>query len=744
MGWEPEGVVGKAGPEGDEFLREQVRMLLSNAGVASAVNVSIAGIAFVAVPTEQRLWLVLICAAAASRVIASLLGRRASEKDTTALHRWFVLIVVLIALQGSSWGFASVRLFGAAGEVHRFYLLAIVCGIIGGAILFLSPSLLAFSSYALTAGGPLVFLLLTHTDETFRHAGYMGIVFLAAVHAGAARINASTRYLLASRRTLAKLSEELTRHRERLEELVRERTAELADSRESYRRLTEEINDVIFELDTEGIVTYCSPAIAGVTGHRPEDLVGRFFLEFIYPDDQAAVQQRFERVLAGEFAPFQYRVLDRHGDPHWVRSSSRRFGGEDGPEGIRGVLTDVEEVKQAEAEMVKLLQKINDNQRLEAIGTLAGGIAHDFNNLLGAIMGFTELALQRSPQGSPVREHLRRVLAASERAGGLVQQILAFSRKAEHRVERVHPDQIVREALELLSGSIPKTIEIRSRIDDETGPILADPAQFHQVVINLCTNAYQAMRGAGGVLTISLENVELDAPAAADASLTELRAGPYVLLTVEDTGPGISAVVLPKIFDPFFTTKPVGEGTGMGLAVVHGTVRSLGGAVTVSSREGEGATFRVYLPQDGASPPEVAQRKQAAEAGTERVLLVDDEEMLVALNREALSGLGYRVNAFTSAAEALEAFRRSPDAFDVVISDQTMPGMTGTRLAEEIRAVRPDIPIVVCTGYSEMLDESQAAALDIDRLVMKPVGVAGLARALRQAVAGRRKPAEPG
>ncbi|MDP3029139.1 MAG: GAF domain-containing protein, partial [Deltaproteobacteria bacterium] len=371
-----------------------------------------------------------------------------------------------------------------------------------------------------------------------------------------------------------------------------------------------------------------------------------------------------------------------------------------------------EELRMTQRQLVQI-------QKMEAIGTLAGGIAHDFNNILTAIIGYTELAREAAPEGSRVQAHLQEVFRAGMRAKDLVQQILIFSRQSKQEQKPLQTDSIVKEGLKLLRASIPTTIEIRPNIERECGTVLGDPTQIYQVLVNLCTNAAHAMGEKGGVLEVSLMNVDLDADAVAQHP--GLKPGLYVRLTVNDTGHGMDRAVMEQIFHPFFTTKGPGEGTGMGLAVVHGIVKSHGGAITVDSEPGRGATFHVYFPRIERGRAPEAEAAASVPTGSERILFVDDEKALVDMIKQMIESLGYKVAGRTSSIEALEAFRAQPDKFDLVITDQTMPNMTGKMLAKELLRIRPDIPIILCTGYSELITEEKAKAMGIRELVMKPV-----------------------
>jgi signal transduction histidine kinase len=398
---------------------------------------------------------------------------------------------------------------------------------------------------------------------------------------------------------------------------------------------------------------------------------------------------------------------------------------------------DVTERKRAGAEREKLEKQLQQALKMEAMGTLAGGIAHDFNNILSAIFGFTDILRYELAPESGAQKRLDYVLKAGNRAKDLVKQILTFSRQGEQERKPLQIHLIVKEALKLMRASIPTTIEMRQEIQD-CGLVLVDPTQIHQVVMNLCTNAYHSMREEGGVLAVSLLPVAIDKGDEKVASLT-LLPGKYVRLGVSDTGHGIERNVVARIFDPYFTTKDKGEGTGMGLAVVHGIVRGHGGHISVYSEPGIGTTFNVYFP--AFEPAAHDRRERDSEerissieplaGGRERILLVDDEEQIVEVEQQMLESLGYRVEAFTSSLEALQAFQKDPMAFDLVLSDMTMPSMTGLEMAQKFLALRPDIPFVLCTGFSEMIDGEKSKAAGIRKFVMKPIVKADLSRIVR-------------
>ncbi|MDO8722368.1 MAG: ATP-binding protein [Syntrophales bacterium] len=391
-----------------------------------------------------------------------------------------------------------------------------------------------------------------------------------------------------------------------------------------------------------------------------------------------------------------------------------------------------ESLLRREAEKKQLEERLRHSQRMETIGTLAGGIAHDFNNILGIIMGYAQVALLTPPEKTDMPRYLREILKASARAADLVRQIITFSRQGNQERNPLLVKPIIEEALKMMRASLPAAIEIRHNFKPGLSPVLSDPTQIHQVLMNLCTNAGHAMQDGGGVIEVNLDEVEIDA---GDPDLfADMQPGRYQILTVSDTGHGMDASVNERIFDPFFTTKGPGKGTGLGLSVVHGIVKSHGGKISCHSVPGKGTTFQVYFPTVEEEPSERPEQFDSIPLGRERILFVDDEAALVDIGKQMLQSLGYHVVTRTSSIEALEAFRTQPDQFDLLITDNTMPNMTGVELAKNIKRIRPDMPVILCTGFSESVSEEKVKALGIAGFMMKPIIRKNLARVIRHAL----------
>ena len=397
---------------------------------------------------------------------------------------------------------------------------------------------------------------------------------------------------------------------------------------------------------------------------------------------------------------------------------------------------DIAKRKRVEAARARLEAQLSHAQKMEAIGTLAGGVAHDFNNILAAIIGYTDISLAKISGRDPLRYNLEQILHSGHRAADLVRQILSFSRmRTGQSRQPLKIAPAIREALQFLRATLPSTVEIRQNISDEDAAVLADPTQIHQVITNLCTNAAHATEKSGGVIEVELTVGNLDSTSMPEA--VNLEPGPYVRLSISDNGHGMNEPTLLRIFDPYFTTKEQGKGTGLGLSVVHGIVNRHEGAITVHSEPGKGTVFNIYLPRFTGEPVSEAQDASPLPRGNERILFVDDEEPLVNIGRTTLESLGYQIATAANGTEALEIFRKDPDHFDLVITDYTMPKMTGADLASEVVRLRPDIAVILCTGYSERINGKNPEELGIRELLMKPVDSRAMAGAVRRALNGK-------
>jgi two-component system cell cycle sensor histidine kinase/response regulator CckA len=502
----------------------------------------------------------------------------------------------------------------------------------------------------------------------------------------------------------------------------------LRTSERKYRELVQSVNSIILRMDTEGKIIFFNKYAQSFFGYSEEEILGKNVIGTIVPQvDRNGFDLELMIKDIGAH-PEQYTSNENEGlrsNGERVRVAWMNKAIYDDQGRVREILCvgiDVTEKWQLE-------RRLAQAQKMEAIGTLAGGIAHDFNNILSAILGYTELSLLDIPQDSALRSNLKQVLKAGGRAKELVQQILTYSRQREREMQPVKISLIVNEALKLLRASLPSTIEIQNSIKSNLA-VISDPTNIHQVIMNLCTNAGYAMQQNGGLLQVSLEDVELDADFVKQHP--DLNPGKFVRLTVSDTGHGMSPEVMERIFDPFFSTKKKGEGTGMGLSVVHGIVKSHAGAITVDSTPAQGSVFKIYFPAIDSESNSQTESANLMVTGTEHILFVDDEPFQADIAKKMLTRLGYRLTTCTSSIEALDAFRQAPEEFDLVITDMTMPRMPGDVLAKELISVRPDLPIIVCTGYSERINLEVANEIGIRELVMKPVVIKDIARIIRR------------
>ena len=474
-----------------------------------------------------------------------------------------------------------------------------------------------------------------------------------------------------------------------------------------------------------------SDEIYRIFGLNPENKITRsgVFSLLTHPDDkQRVVESNRATNEDGEPTDIKYRIVRPDGEIRHVHEQAQVKLDQNGrPILVFGTVQDISELVKAEEERKALESQLRRTQRLETIGTLAGGIAHDFNNILTPILGYADMALISVPEDHDVREDLEHVIRAAHRAKELVKQILTFSRQGDQEKKPLEIYLIVKEVLELMRASLPSTISISQNIHKDCGSVLADPSQIHQVIMNLCTNAFHAMRANGGTLSVSLT---------LDAEYAKARPGPndqsYIRVSISDTGHGMNKETMERIFEPFFTTKGVGEGTGLGLSVVHGIITNHGGDITVESEPGKGTTFHIYLPQVQQRISETDYPSCHLAGGNEHILVVDDEEEITTMAKRMLDKFGYRVTTRNSSVDALKLFSASPREFDLVVLDQTMPYLTGSELASELMAIRPDIPVIIITGYSETITAKDARRLGIREYLTKPLVASDLNTAIRK------------
>jgi len=501
----------------------------------------------------------------------------------------------------------------------------------------------------------------------------------------------------------------------------------LRESEEKYRSLVEGSRDGICIIQ-DGRLKFLNEQARHIVGYTKDEITDMAFEKFIHDSEKEHVRERYLRLMSGqeEIQQYESTIILKDGRTLDVEISASATN-YDGRWAALVFVRDITERKQLENQLRQV-------QKMEAVGTLAGGIAHDFNNILTAIIGYLDLARRECEKGTVLDSHLDEVLKASYRASNLVKQILAFSRQSDRKRKPIQISPLIREALKLLRSSLPSTIEIRSTLVERPGIILGEPTQIHQILMNLCTNAAHAMSDEGGVLEVKVQNVNVD------SNFYErhlnVDAVAYVQLSVRDSGHGMPPEIMDRIFEPYFTTKEKGRGTGLGLATVHGIVQSYGGMIEVESSPGQGSAFHVYLPICEDKATGERDDAETLPRGTERLLLVDDEEPIVRVEKLLLEELGYTVMTATSSIEALRYFRSKPQAIDLVITDMTMPIMTGDRLSRELLSIRRDIPIILCTGFSEKINSDTAASLGVRGFLMKPLLPREVAHLIRSVLNG--------
>ncbi|MCD6296031.1 MAG: PAS domain S-box protein [Deltaproteobacteria bacterium] len=501
---------------------------------------------------------------------------------------------------------------------------------------------------------------------------------------------------------------------------------ELEESEEKYRTLLETTSEGYALLDPELKIIDVNESLCRMLGYSQDEIIGKTPFDLADDENRKIFVEQTSKIPTTRHRSYGITLKKKNGEDVYTYFNATTIREKSGEAlGSFAFITDM-------TDKLALENRLRQAQKMESIGTLAGGIAHDFNNILGAIIGLSELSLLETREGSSLHRHIEKMLEAGMRAKSLVQQILAFSRQRDQVRIPMDITPVIKETLKFLRSSVSSAIQINQYVTKDPGLIKGDPTQIHQVLMNLCTNAEHAMREKGGTMYIKLGRVDVDE---AMAGLHhDLHPGPYVRFEVKDTGYGIESANMERIFDPYFTTKGVGEGTGLGLAVVQGIVGKHGGAITVESEEGKGTTFRVFFPIIEGEKDEIQGREMIEKplpTGNERILFIDDEKVLAELGKDILQRLGYKVTIRTSSLEALELFKAKPGYFDLVITDMSMPNMTGEQFSRELIKLRPDIPIILCTGFSHLISKDKALEIGIKAFAMKPLARKDLVETVR-------------
>ena len=527
-------------------------------------------------------------------------------------------------------------------------------------------------------------------------------------------------------------------------DITKQKRAEkaLKESEAKFRTITASAINPIVMMDDLGHISYMNASAERTFNYSAEEIKGQEFQSLLVSDDYHDIFRKgFEIFKNGNTdgangRHIELNVLKKDGAEFPVELSLSAVKLKNRQNAV-GIIRDLSERKAAEIEKARLQHQLRQAHKLESLGTLAGGIAHDFNNILGAVYGYAQLAQFEIPDSKQnpgkALNHIGHIIRACDRAKNLVRQILTFSRHNDQEMNPIQIGPIIKEVLKLLRASLPSTIDIRQQIKSHGMVIMGNPTKFHQVMMNLCTNASQATeKDPTGTLEVSLAPVELDEQQA--AALPDIEPGSYLRLTVNDTGHGIKPEIMERIFDPYFTTKDKGVGTGLGLAVVQGIVKRHGGAISVSSKPGIGTSFNIYFLRLQTDVVEEPMADDLLPGGTEKILFIDDEPTLADMGKQLLERLGYDVVSQTDSIDALALFRSQPDNFDIIITDMTMPKMTGEKLAQEIIRIRSDMPIIICTGFNKLLTHQKAREIGIRGFLMKPLSIGDLAISIHDAL----------
>ncbi len=526
-----------------------------------------------------------------------------------------------------------------------------------------------------------------------------------------------------------------------LEQRVRERTkeleleiierkqieTELRKSEQQYRDFVENTDTLVTKVDSEGRFVYVNHTANKIFGISPEECVGLSAFSFINPNDRGRTEEWFNDCIQGKIktSTIGNNQISRSGiGREIIWTVTFNYDEHCQVTHINSIGRDITKLKILESQL-------RQSQKMEAIGTIAGGIAHDFNNILGIVLGNIELAITDIPEWNPAKQNLKKIKQASFRAKEIVRQLLTFTRKTAHEKEVIPIQDLVKETIGLLRASIPTSVDLKTQIQEDTGSIKANATQIHQVLVNLCTNAVYAMDNTG-VLEIKVSQLKIDDQVKSFDK--KLCAGSYIKLSVKDNGIGISKETQEKIFDPYFTTKEIGKGTGMGLSVVHGIVNGHDGEISIQSEVGKGTCVNIIFPEVSAPLTKIIEEQSEIQKGNEKILFVDDEPSLVELAQTILQRLGYEVEAFVDPVKAFVKFESDPESFDLIITDMTMPKMTGDQLSRKVLKIRPTMPIILCTGYNNKISEEHSKKIGIRTFLQKPLGMNTLAATIRSAL----------
>jgi PAS domain S-box-containing protein len=495
----------------------------------------------------------------------------------------------------------------------------------------------------------------------------------------------------------------------------------LQESEEQHRSIIQTAMDGFFLADTKGRLLEVNETYCKMSGYSDKELLSMRISQLESIETGHEVENRIQTIISRGEDRFESQHFRKDGTTFEVEVSVQ-YRSIDGGQFV-SFIRDITKQKKMET-------LVHQSQKVESIGTLAGGIAHDFNNILFPIIGNSEMLIEDVPEDSPFKYGLNQIYTGALRASELVKQILTFSRQETGELKLMKLQPIIKEALKLIRATIPTTIAIKQNIQPDCGAIKADPTQIHQIIMNLATNAYHAMEVIGGEMNVRLKKVKIEEP---DLFNPDIKPGTFACLSISDTGKGMDNELIEKIFDPFFTTKETGKGTGMGLSVVHGIVKSMHGTIQIYSEPDKGTDFHVYLPlAEDIKEQQVTHAKTFIQGGSEHILLVDDEKAIVELEQNVLERLGYKVTSRSSSIEALEAFRAAPEKFDMVITDMAMPNMSGDKLSVELNKILPGIPVLLCTGFSETMSEEKAAYLGIKGFLLKPIVMRDLSHKIRE------------